>query len=335
MNKIAVPNVRLLGKGTHWDWFRRYARGEMNAGGPDCQFPLMIELARRHFHEHKHLGRPDAAWVWLAGCYCSNHCVPSAFEIWRRFPADQVAEDPSRLLRFIEKYTKALPMRTEMRSHRDPMKRVRCLQDFAKYTLSSRWSRRQGMTYDELFEDSQEQVKYFGRYMAIKFLELLRRTVRPDVVSYDIRAKHAWSPRVTLALLFPKHHDLLLDRSDNRPETIELVERLATKVKRYLNEQMLGASYFDTQVLLCNYKQAVYGRSYPGHGHDEDLIHTDQFETEFQGAPIWRARVRIFPREYLGEHSVNEWRTMRKDLEELWAQYTAHLYRPAQGKGAA
>lgn len=204
----------------HWPLWRRFIKAEQAAGGPDCQFTLMLEHARRvSMLDYRDL-KSARSTVWLLGCYAAHHVAPSAYAVWEEFSAQDVTKDVRRLRIWLKEHWDALPVRREMRSHRMLEKRLQCLVDAAHYALSKRW--REG-DFDALWDDTQRAIKYFGRYMAIKYLELLRRTVRPDVHSYDTRAAHAWSPRACMALLYPEHRSWLADRDRNDAKTVARV----------------------------------------------------------------------------------------------------------------
>lgn len=318
---IPVPRSRR----EHWPLWRRFIRAEKDVGGPDCQFTLMLDHARHHPPRRARGVDEDVDTVWLLGCYGAHHVAPSAYAVWERFGPTQALRHPDKLRSWLKRHWDALPVRREMRSHRMLEKRTQCLLDFAKYALSERW---QKGDFDFLWDDTQKNVKYYGRYMSIKFLELLRRTVRPDVKSYDIRAQYAWSPRECMALLYPEHRSWLADRHRNDTKTVVRVEALATKIKRDLAEHGIKVSYFQLQGLLCNYKEMLYGRFYPGAGHDEELFYLAQFGKDFDTAPWYETRARIFDHEYLGELARPKWNGIRPEVGERWMRRGAILHKP-------
>lgn len=314
----------------HWPLWREFIRAEQAVGGPDCQFTLMLEHARLHndLAYDKPRGDEDREVVWLLGCYGAHHVAPSAHAVWDAFRIKEAINNTRTLRAWLREHWDSLPVRREMRSHRMIEKRLTCLQDFARYARSDRWKKGD---FDGLWEDSQRQVKYYGRYMAIKFLELLRRTVRPDVHSYDTRAKHAWSPRACMALLFPEHRDWLADRNANDARTVRRVERFATKIKERLEQKDVHVTYFQLQGLLCNYKEMLYGRFYPGAGHDEELFYLKSFGDKFNVQPWFETRRRTFKKIHLGEHGTPPWKGIREHVGQQWMKKGKHLHKP---KGA-
>jgi hypothetical protein len=290
----------------HWKLFTEFARKELGVGGPDAQLALVAHYVKDHTRIQQ---------VWMAGIYCAHHTGASAYAVFREFPTPhEVARGQQRLRRWLEQHWDALPLRREMRSHRMLEKRVECLRSFAAYTLSREW--KQG-AYDDVWNSSIASAKYFGRYMALKYLELLRMTVRPELELRDLRAKDSWSPRIALAYLYRKHEAVLMNRHDNSPETIALVERLAAKLHHRLHDEYrLTLNFFQLQVLLCNYKQTTLGRFYPGMGLDEELEYMDQAKSITSMTPLFRLRRRLYQRKHLGE--LNGWRNIRADQLSIW-----------------
>jgi hypothetical protein len=297
---------------SHWPLFRKFIRAEKAVGGPDCQFTLMLEHARHHSAER--MDDPTDV-MWLIGCYGGHHCAMPAYEVWDEFSYAEVIKRPELLHRWLKKHWRALPVRREMRSHRMLDKRHQCLVDFAQYAASGRW--RKG-DFERTWNDSQQRVKYYGRYMSIKVLELMHRTVRPDMPSIDIRAAHAWSPRAAMALLYPKQAWWIGDRKRNDADTVADVEKYATRIYDDLHEHDIDVSYFELQGLLCNYKEMLYGRFYPGAGHDEDIEYMREYARDFDPTSWWKTRKRIFRHKDLGE--INGWNGLRPEVGERWMQ---------------
>jgi hypothetical protein len=288
----------------HWPLWIDFVRAETSAHGPDPQFELLLELAPEQSEIEK---------VWLAGCYGAHHCVPSAFAVWREFRPRNVVRDPTPLFEWLQYNWAALPVRPEMRSHRMVAKRHLCLLNFAEYALSESW--RTG-SYNVIWEDSISEVKFYSRYMAIKYLELLRRIARPDMVLSDMRAKNAWSPRIALGLLWPEVANIIGDKQNNTPNAIALAEECATRTIKRLEEREITISYFQLQVMLCEYREALVGGFYDGGGHDEEMDYIKIAESKFDMTHVWETRKRIFKHEYLGE--LNGWFGIRKERYQEW-----------------
>jgi len=296
---------------SHWPLFTEFCRAETATGGPDPQVALMAHLPRE---------TDPVEQVWLAGCYGAHHCVPSAWLTWNEFRPKEILDDPKELESWLEESWHALPVRPEMKSHRMLHKRSECLQDFARYALDGRWAI-PNTAYDLMWHDSQNSVKYYGRYMAIKYLEILRRTVAPWLVMTDMRARGAWSPRRTLYMLFPEEE--ILGQRENRSDKAEqTVERCATEAIQILGTAGIHVNYFQVQVMLCEYRELLCGGYYAGASHDEELGYISQSRMKFsehQLAGIFQARKELFPEWCLGE--LNGWDDIRQDCWRAWKNH--------------
>lgn len=289
----------------HWPLFVEFCKAELATGGPDPQLPTIAWLCNTE---------PLVERVWLAGCYGAHHCVPSAYRVWEAFRPEEVQEDPGLLENWLQANWDCLPVRPEMRSHRMLDKRVRCLADFAEFALQQQWARHE-WTYEGMWAHTQYNIKYFGRYMGIKFMEMLRLMVRPDFVLPNLRAKGAWSPRRTLALLHPQSSHLP-NRDDQSEEVLILTEKYAIETRlRLLEEYHVIVSMFQLQVMLCEYREALNGGYYPGASLDEELDYMSQAATNIPEhdpfREIFRARASLFPHSFLGERYG--WDGLRKE----------------------
>lgn len=294
-----------------WEVFSGFVTEELAVGGPDPQFKLITHLSRNHDPVER---------VWLIGCYGAHHCVPSAYAVWSNFRVNTLVDFPheqERLYTWLDQHWDNLPVRPEMRNHRMIEKRWTCLMDFARYAHSERWKTG---TYQEVWDDSVAQVKYYGRYMAIKVLEMLRMSVRPDLVLSDLRAKNAWSPRIALGLLFPDEADIIADRNANSWSEVLLAEEIANEAIEELDACYgIRLSHFQLQVLLCEFRELLVGGFYPGAGHDEEMEYIKIAERSFDMSAVWEARSEIFPHKYLGEK--NDWFGLRKEKFVEWKTF--------------
>ena len=295
-----------------WDTFAEFVETETKVFGPDCQLKLLVALGA---------SQDDFERVWLNGCYGAHHCVPSGYAVWKEFRPNELAGNPyeqERLFEWLEDNWDALPVRPEMRSHRMVEKRWRCILDFAYYAISRKWM---SGSYQEVWNDSIKSVSYYNRYMAIKYLELLRMTVRPDLALGDLRARNAWSPRIGLALLFPGPiGDVVGDREDNNDYAIELAEECALEVLEELkSEYKIEISHFQLQVLLCNFREMLVGGFYPRAGHDEEMDYLKLAEKLPYTKDVWEMRSKLFPHHLLGEK--NDWFGIQKSEYQRWKDF--------------
>lgn len=310
----------------HWPLWIKFVRAELACGGPDSQFELL--RAAYDQMEHPEVREKRVLKMWLIGIYASHHNAPSTLAIYQRFPdPKRVLKDPKALKAFLKEHWKYLPVRPECRSHRMLAKRHQCLMDFARYAVEETW--RIG-TYDDLWADAQRKVKFYGRYMSIKVLELVRRFgVRTDMVMPDVRARHAWSPRTALGLLNPgivKKYPMLIDRADNSEAACVLAEGIAIRTRRrMIREFDTRVSFFQLQGLLCNYRSVLTGTFYPGAGHDEELEYIRLNGKRFPSVAdlMYETRKGIFHSKYLGE--VGGWDGPRDDQYAKWKARGAKL----------
>lgn len=278
-----------------WKSFAKFCAKELATGGPDPQIAMLEALSK---------DRPLNQRIWLIGCYGSHHCVPSAYLVWSRWSARRVIEKPKSFARWLEDHWDGLPVRPEMRSHRMVEKRAKCLTDFA--VLAQSYEPKRWKSYDEAWIESQKEVKFYARYMAIKVLEMLHRFGDSSHLKLpDMRAKGGWSPRQTLGMLWSEHADTLQDRNDNSPGTIALVESVFGKTREILRGKYdVRVSNFQLQVLLCEYKEWRDGGYYPGASLDEELEYIALSRRVFGKdavAPLFKVRKQIFPHENLKE----------------------------------
>lgn len=284
----------------HWPLFKRFVRAELATGGPDPQIALMAHIPK---------DLPGVERVWLAGCYGAHHCVPSAYMVWKTFRPGEVMDHPDRLEDWLGENWDYLPVRPEMRSHRMLEKRSQCLADFAAFALAQSWAD-EAWAYEGMWAHSQYVVNYYGRYMAIKFLEMLRRSVAPWLVMPDMRAKGAWSPRMALSYLYPENL-LLAQREIKSQEADMLVEQYAKRALEDLAKDGIEINFFQLQVMLCEYREMLVGGYYAGASHDEELDYMRIAKgggVNFQ--EVLDARKAIFPHWALGE--LNGWDGLRK-----------------------
>jgi len=100
---------------------------------------------------------------------------------------------------------------------------------------------------------------------------------------------------------------------------LEWAEAKAQEVRQLAELRGLPLTMFETQVFLCDYKQAWKGRQYPGRSQDSELEYASAI------APHWGEddtmpllRDRLFPRQVLGEW--NGWSHVRKELGRVLPQ---------------
>lgn len=292
----------------HWHLFHRFAAAELASGGPDPQVLLTARAVQPLEWQ-----RAQVAAGWFVAPYTCG----AAAALWA---VDAWDWDEERLRQWLVLHHDGLPTRRERRSiwGAEQRKLARCLVSWREWVLEVQpWERSYGRldTFADLYRSIEDRVDYFGRYATMKVVEVLHQAGLVRVQQDDLRARGAKYPRRTLGLLWPEHEPVVTVRGD--PATaIDLAERLARGVQATLP----GASMFQVETLLCNYRQSLDGK-YPGRSHDRELAHWVKAERYWgreallAAFPFFDLRARLFPHRYLGELGTPPWWTAREELE--------------------
>lgn len=300
---------------THWDGLAAFARAEMGAGGPDPHLTLCAEMARKEEFSER---------VWRGGCYVAFYCAPYAEVLWRVWPWERVREAPPAALEdwLREEWPRLSP---GIHRHRKTVRRIDWMLD---YLVSYRefvdrlpivldrmpWS--DSHLYDAVWNRALE-VRRLGRYVGLKLMEYLRLVQVVPVPLQDLRPRDAWSPRKSLALLWPEF--AIVEERSNAQSFLDLTNHLGERTKDHLEkEHDLELSWFLLQVFLCEYRQALKGRQHPGRANDTELKLARRVEadwTELGTLDVWRARRAILSAYSLGE--LRGWVTNRNELRSV------------------
>lgn len=293
----------------HWDKFAEFCRYEMLTGGPDPHMAAVIKMCD---------GLPMPEKVWRVACYVGVYNVPSAEAIWNHWSgATFLRSNPDAMRLWLDQNIKGLRWRRERRTANSPIKLTDYFSGYARTldTLGAHYNAPMDLIWD--FALSLPRV---GRYAATKLVECWQRIGLIHATLTDIRARGGWSPRKTLAMLYPEH---VMDEHDDSPPAVALAENLAAQLQdRMLREHNLRISMFDLEVMLCEYKESIGTlRQYPGRSLDSELTY------ERAVAPYWgthhtehlRVRRKLHPSWALGE--LNGWDGVRKELGTVLALY--------------
>lgn len=282
----------------HWHFFREFIRHEKSVGGPDPQLDTMAKMTEGMTLREK---------MWAAGCFAATYCVGTAEVIFAYdLPPPNAA--------WLREHWEGLPLRRERRAVRTPDKLARCLADYADWMdrVAPEWWGSFGDAYRSV-----SKVWGMGRYINLKLVELLHRQGVHGFPQDCLDARGAWSPRRGMASLYPQHAEWLLGGDDLR--TVSRVEGLAlSMLEGELRD--LGLTWFELQVFLCEYKQALRGKKYPGRSHDSELGYWHRTQGHF-GKPSGMpgARAAIFPAEVLGEKQG--WAGVREQCERAMVDH--------------
>ena len=226
--------------------------------------------------------------------------------------------DPNRekILAWLEENWHRLILRRERRAVRTTEKMTSCL-----YTLAA-WVPTgvdlMSEDYETMWNSAKSSIYGFGRYATMKMLEVLSRGSHSPKIP-DIRPVGGWSPRLTLAEIFPG--DALL-KEGNGELALSRVATAIDELRGYMAQRALRDSitHYEVEVLLCNYRQALTGR-YPGRSHDTDLKNARRSQEEWGRLyfPFFEWRREMFPRVCLGE--IEGWTSVRDELETTPEQF--------------
>lgn len=300
-----------------FDYFAQHIEYDLAAGGPD---PHMRCIGRMTH---------DVSWeekVWRIGCYVGVYNVPSAEVIWQHWPWRKVADDTEGLILWIAENWKGLNFRRERRAVRTPKKLAHYFLsyiDFAKRlpTLAHALPSDPFQAYRELWKEIDAGVYGAGRYACSKLMESYQRYCDVGIDIPDIlpRGSGSWSPRLTLADLFPDRAEAINPYVDN-PSTYEASNRAAEDAMRHLTEDYnLLIGTFRFEVFLCDFRQSYAGgKQFPGRSNDSELMHYAKIKPYWGGdyqTEMFQARADLMPPECRGE--VSGWDHVREELGDI------------------
>jgi hypothetical protein len=283
-----------------------FARNEKAVGGPDPQIALIGEMSK---------DEPLQERIWRFCLYTVFYNVPATAKAWEHWPYARIVAEPDGLAPWLAEHIKQLPFRKERRAVRD---RRRCERSIMSgLVLASRvleadwWGAGQ---YELAYKDVLSSFYGVGRYTAIKLLEGWHRFCGSRTELHDLRPNGGWSPRMTLARLYPGHSEALLG-SDTR-ENCEIANMCAGWLRETWAERYgVEVSWFDLQVLCCEFRESIESqRQFPGRSHDSELSYQRKIDDDWgpSGAAMYAARAALFPHESLGE--LRGWDSVREEL---------------------
>lgn len=297
----------------HRKFFAEFCKWEMASGGPDPQLPMVHHMATAGGD----IDGPEH--LWRALCYIAVYNVPYGEVFWDNLHRDSPR---SELAEWLSNGFNAglITTRTERKTVRRAdwmLEYMSGAQRFVENDGAELW----GMCADRDPYDAYEiawttvlKMPRVGRYTAIKLIEYMRRFMGLPVATPDIRPKDAWSPRHTLAYIFPNRH---LGNRDNSPAALKMATQTCDDTIRLLEDEYdVKIDMFQLQVLLCEYRESWESKKqYPGRSLDSELKYARRAETEWgHTSKIWAARKALFPAAHLGE--IQGWDGPRKDVAE-------------------
>lgn len=327
----------------HFSKFVEFTKLKGELGEPSPHLAIVGYIVRDFSLEKK---------LWMLGCYAATYCLPSAQVICELRTPTEARNDPAYLLDWLSEHWPGIVTRTERRCVRSPKKMMECLHSYATWMVEGypaltklRRGHETRENYDLVWE-SVSTVKYFGRYINIRFIEGLRRYCGIPAKLYDIRSIGGWSPKRALCYLYPERApELLIDDAHGNVLTDTLAMDLLGRVQKELPE----VDEYVLAAMLCEYKaQFENHKQYPGWTIDQEPLLYDKV-FDYWGDIVdrnvlWAARRAIFPPEALGE--CNNWNGTRWELTRtlrdngyLWSDLlydyaeTTNVARPVERSG--
>ena len=296
----------------HFNKFVEFTKFKGEIGEPSPHLAIVGHMSKGHDYHDR---------LWLLGLYAATYCLPTAQVIWQLYPYRKAVESSQDLRGWLKENWAGVVTRTERRCVRSPQKMGDCLTTFIDWVehgepqgLANLSGGETTENYDTVWE-SVSKIKYFGRYINIRFVEGLRRYFGVPAKLYDIRSVGGWSPKRCLCYLYPEHTSILL--TDGR-EGNELTDKLAYHLLERVKEQLPHVDEYILAAMLCEYKGAFENyHQYPGWTLDQEPLLYDKVmsywkQPEFNCDMLWEARKAIFPPQVLGE--LNGWHGTRWDL---------------------
>jgi hypothetical protein len=298
----------------HFDKFVEFTQFKEYAGEPSPHLRTVVHLSKDSSWEEK---------IWRVGCYAVPYSVLSAEVLWTHWPYEEVS-DRGALKQWLEKHWGHFHIRTERRC-------VRSLDNFYRSLVGyHHWIRtylkpfldtchEQGTPafYDAIWE-VMDQVPFFGRYIAIRAIEGLRRLGVANADLYDIRAIGGHSPIRALTLFYPERAEALLNEDD------VVINQSGEDLAAYIQKKLPFASYYVCAAMLCEYRKAFEdSNEYCARTQDAELEHYQKYIPYWEelgyNSNILKARREIFDQRCLGE--MSGWSGVRKELSKVLSSW--------------
>lgn len=286
----------------HLRHFAEFCQGVMWAGGTTPHMLMTVKAMEGHDFRTA---------LWRAGCYGFVYNYATAEVLWRNWRPGEWKHDE--LVGWFQKHWKGIKLRKERKAVRSPEKlatNMRSYADWMDTVQDKAWFADESLSaqerYYQAFDDMCDNIKYYGRYIVIRLIEVFRRAYALDMPQPDLRPRDGDHPRKALALMYPEYIEELMGGNDE--DTISIVNDVVEFAREDLwNLYHIDVDYYTMQSLLCEYKQSVLsGRQYPGKSVDTALAYFSKVydywgEEEAAKTEMWDIREAIFPHWILGE----------------------------------
>jgi hypothetical protein len=262
--------------------------------------------------------------LWFAGCYALTYNWPTAERIWLEWRPGEFEQGA--FLRWAEDNWAGIGLRKERKAvFRKPF----FAESAASYLAFSRdLLSRDSLpaSYADAFLAFNGGCRYMGRYIAIRWLEVMRRAFGTSWTMTDVRSDGGEHPRKALALIYPGDAAALLGGNSRRE--VAIADRCADACLLDLHTEFgITTDYYQLQSLLCEYKQSVLGqKQYPGKSIDTEMGYFDKIYAYWGDAArvdsdFYSVREECFPSWSLGEQQG--WLGVRPELGRV---LVAHGY---------
>jgi hypothetical protein len=299
----------------HFVHLAEFIKGVELAGGTTPHVSMTVESMTR-------LDDPLEK-LWFAGCYALTYNWPAAERIFLEIrPQWEWKTDD--WARWLERHWDGIPLRKERKA---VYRKWAFAESAVSYVVFARkllslesWPE----TYHAAFNYFNANTRFMGRYIAIRWLEVMRRAFPEQCASWvmpSILSDGGQHPRKALALIYPQWGQWLL--GGNTPGELKIADAAADQCLLDLKIAYdLETNFYELQSLLCEYKQSALGRKqYPGKSIDTEMDYFHKVEAHWgeRGSSFWDVRERCFPAWSLGEEQG--WSGVRPELGSVLADY--------------
>jgi hypothetical protein len=301
----------------HFVHLAEFIRGVELAGGTTPHVAMTVESMFR-------LDDPLEK-LWFAGCYALTYNWPAAERLFLEWRPEDV--NAIEMLPWLEEHWAGLPLRKERKAvFRKPFfaESAAAYATFAQRLLNdpNPWDT---MDYTAAFTAFNAATRYMGRYIAIRWLEVMRRAFGTPWEMPSILSDGGEHSRKTLALIYPADAEMLL--KGNTARHIAVSDAAANRLRADLGvEYGIETNFYELQSLLCEYKQSALGRKqYPGKSIDTEMDYFTRVYDHWgfdkqEESTFLDVRALCFPEWSLGE-AHERWWGVRPELGAVLADF--------------
>jgi hypothetical protein len=291
----------------HFVHLAEFIRGVELAGGTTPHVSMTVESMSR-------LDDPLEK-LWFAGCYALTYNWPAAERLFLEVRPHEVTRPDFGM--FLEDHWAGIPLRKERKA---VYRKWAFAESAVAYIEFARWLLSLDsfpFGYSTAFVNFNAHTRFMGRYIAIRWLEVMRRAFGVPWEMPSILSDGGEHPRKALALLYPADAEMLL--KGNTVAHLKVADAAADRCLVDLQlEYGLTTNYYELQSLLCEMKQSALGRKqYPGKSIDTEMDYWDRVNRHWGAnkaleSSFYDVRRECFPAWSLGEEAG--WHGVRPEL---------------------